>query len=89
MEKFEFYNPVRIFFGKDQIPEIAGQIASGSHVMVIYGSGSISRNGVYDKIREALKEFILSEFGGIEPNPLYETAMKAVAKIKEENVDFL
>ncbi len=89
MENFVFYNPVRIFMGKDQIPEIAGQIASGSHVMIIYGSGSIFRNGVYDKIREALKEFKLSEFGGIEPNPLYETAMNAVAKIKEEKVDFL
>jgi NADP-dependent alcohol dehydrogenase len=89
MENFEFYNPVRIFFGKDQIHRISAQIPSGSKVMLLYGGGSIFKNGVYDKIKESLKRFEVTEFGGIEPNPTYETSMKAVELIKERKIDFL
>jgi len=86
---FEYYNPVRIFFGKDQISKIAGQIPSGSKIMLLYGGGSIFRNGVHEKITETLRDFDLTEFGGIEPNPSYETCMKAVEQIKAEKIDFL
>jgi NADP-dependent alcohol dehydrogenase len=89
MKDFEFYNPVRIFFGKDQIFKIASQIPSGANVMLLYGGGSILRNGVYDKVKEALRDFIITEFGGVEPNPTYETSMKAVEIIKEKGIDFL
>jgi len=86
---FEFYNPVRIFFGKDQISKIAGEIPSGSKVMLLYGGGSVFKNGVHEQITDTLSDFDLTEFGGIEPNPSYETCMKAVEKIKAENIDFL
>ncbi len=89
MENFEFYNPVKIFFGRNQILKIAGQIPAGSKVMLIYGGGSIFKNGVYDKVKEALKKFDVTEFGGIEPNPTYETSMKAVEIIKDKKIDFL
>ncbi|MCE5345991.1 MAG: iron-containing alcohol dehydrogenase [Bacteroidales bacterium] len=89
MKDFEFYNPVKIFFGKDQVPQIASQIPAGNKVMLIYGGGSIYKNGVYDKVKEALKEFNVTDFGGIEPNPKYETAMKAVEIVKEKKIDFL
>lgn len=89
MNDFEFYNPVRVFFGKNQMPKIAGQIAAGSRVMLLYGGGSIFRNGVYEGVKEALGRFEVTEFGGIEPNPLYETAMKAVEIIREKKIDFL
>lgn len=89
MTDFEFYNPVRIFFGKDQIPKIAGQIPAGSKVMMIYGGGSIFRNGVYEKVKEVLKSFDVTDFGGIEPNPSYETSMRAVEIIREKQIDFL
>jgi NADP-dependent alcohol dehydrogenase len=89
MKDFEFYNPVNVFFGKDQVPKIASLIPSGKKVMLIYGGGSIFKNGVYDKVKEALKDFNLTEFGGIEPNPYYETAMNAVNIIKEKKIDFL
>ena len=78
MTDFEFYNPVRIFFGKDQILKIRSQIPAGNKVMLIYGKGSIFKNGVYEKVIEALKTFDVTEFGGVEPNPTYETAMKAL-----------
>lgn len=89
MTDFEFYNPVKVFFGKDQLPKIAGQIPSGSKVLLVYGGGSIFKNGVYNKIKEALGRFDVTEFGGIEPNPTYETAMKAVEVVKEKKIDFL
>ncbi|HNY53335.1 MAG TPA: iron-containing alcohol dehydrogenase [Bacteroidales bacterium] len=89
MTDFEFYNPVKVFFGKEQFPKISTQIPAGSKVMFLYGGGSIMKNGVYDRVKAALERFEVTEFGGIEPNPLYETAMKAVEIAKEKNIDFL
>jgi NADP-dependent alcohol dehydrogenase len=89
MKDFEFYNPVRIYFGRDQIGKIASQIPASANVLLLYGGGSIFRNGVYDKVKEALKNFSVTEFGGIEPNPTYETSMKAVELIREKKIDFL
>jgi len=89
MKDFEFHNPVKIFFGKDQIPRISTQIPLSAKIMLIYGGGSIFKNGVYDKVKMALKDFQITEFGGIEPNPTYETSMKAVEIIREKRIDFL
>jgi NADP-dependent alcohol dehydrogenase len=89
MEDFEFYNPVRIFFGRNQFQKIKSQIPADSKVMLLYGGGSIFKNGVYNGLKDALKSFEVIEFGGIEPNPYYETAMKAVEIIKEKKIDFL
>jgi NADP-dependent alcohol dehydrogenase len=89
MTDFEFYNPVKIFFGKDQISKIAGEIPCDSNLMLLYGGGSIFRNGVYDKLKEVLKVYEVTEFGGIEPNPSYETCMKAVEVIREKDINFL
>jgi NADP-dependent alcohol dehydrogenase len=89
MKDFEFHNPVRIFFGKDQLNKISSQIKKENKVMILFGGGSILKNGVYNQVKEALKDFDIVEFGGIEPNPCYETAIKAVKLIREKNVDFL
>jgi len=89
MTDFEFYNPVRIFFGKNQIPKITYQIPSESKIMLLYGGGSIFRNNVYNQVKEALKGYEITEFGGIESNPSYETCMKAVEIIKAKNINFL
>ncbi len=89
MKDFEFYNPVKVFFGRDQILKISSQIPSGANVMLIYGGGSIFKNGVYASVKEALKGFNVVEFGGIEPNPVYETSMQAVEIVKEKKIDYL
>ncbi|MDD3687923.1 MAG: iron-containing alcohol dehydrogenase [Bacteroidales bacterium] len=89
MKNFEFYNPVRIFFGKDQISKIALELKPYSKIMLVYGQGSIKRNGVYDRIMSVLGEKNIVEFSGVEPNPVYETLMKAVELAKKEQVDFL
>ncbi len=89
MYNFEYKNPVKIVFGKGTIPSVVNQVPKGAKILMTYGGGSIKRTGVYDQVKEALKEFDLLEFGGIEPNPHYETCMKAVEIVKSENVDFL
>jgi NADP-dependent alcohol dehydrogenase len=89
MTDFEFHNPVKILFGKNQLSKISSEIPSGSRVMLLYGGGSIKSNGVYDRIKKLLEGFTVTEFGGIEPNPSYETCMAAVEKIKAEKPGFL
>lgn len=88
MENFSFMNPTKIIFGKDTIKEISKEI-TGRKVLITYGGGSIKKNGVYDQVIKALASFEFYEFGGIEPNPHYETCMKAVDLIKEKSIDYL
>jgi NADP-dependent alcohol dehydrogenase len=89
MKDFEFYNPVRILFGKDKLPKMAELIPAGKKIILIYGGGSIKRNGVYDRVMATLAGRKVTEFGGIEPNPSYETCMKAVEKIKAEKAEYI
>lgn len=89
MNNFNYYNPVRILFGKGKIAEIGKYIPENARIMITYGGGSIMKNGVYDQVKAALKGKDVVEFGGIEANPQYETLMKAVEMVKAEKVDFL
>jgi NADP-dependent alcohol dehydrogenase len=87
--KFKFENTTRIHFGQGQIQKISKDIPADRKVLLIYGGGSIKNNGVYDQIVDALKEYQWDEFSGIEPNPQYDTLMRAVDKIKSEGFDYL
>ena len=89
MTNFTYFNPVKIVFGKGMIAELKDLIPADVKVMVTYGGGSIKKNGVYDQVRRALSGRAVTEFGGIEPNPRYETCMKAAAQAKADGVGFL
>ncbi|BAC90161.1 iron-containing alcohol dehydrogenase [Gloeobacter violaceus] len=89
MRNFSFRNPVKILFGRGQIAEIAHEIPPDAKVLMTYGGGSIKTNGVYDQVKAALARHRVVEFGGIKPNPHYETLMHAVQVAKEERIDFL
>jgi len=89
MNNFNFYNPVKILFGKGKIAELSKNVPANAKILMTYGGGSIHKNGVYDQVKAALKGFNVVEFGGIEPNPHYETLMKAVQVVKAEKIDFL
>ncbi len=89
MNNFDYYNPTKILFGKGKIASLAGEIPSGAKILVTYGGGSIKSNGVYDQVRTALQNHEWLEFGGIEPNPTYETLMKAVELVRKESVTML
>jgi len=89
MLNFTFHNPTKIVFGKGTISELANLLDEDLTVMVTYGGGSIKKNGVYEQVMDALDGFSVIEFGGIEPNPKYETLMKAVELGKKNSVGFL
>jgi len=89
MLNFSFQNTTKINFGEGQIKSIAKQIPSDAKVLITYGGGSIKSNGVYDQVVAALSGHTWFEFSGIEPNPSYDTLMKAQDIIKENNIDFI
>jgi NADP-dependent alcohol dehydrogenase len=89
MNNFQFKNPTKILFGKNQIENLATEIPEASKVMMLYGGGSIKKNGIYEQVTKALSSFEVIEFGGIPANPEYEVLMEALKIIKAENVTFL
>jgi NADP-dependent alcohol dehydrogenase len=89
MRNFTFYNPVRILFGKGQIANIGAEIPADAKILVIYGGGSVKRNGVHEQVTAALAGRPFAEFWGVEPNPRFETLMQAVEKIRAEGRTFL
>jgi NADP-dependent alcohol dehydrogenase len=89
MLNFSFENQTRIHFGEGQIATLASEVPKDAKVLVVYGGGSIKNNGVYDQVVNALKDHTWFEFSGIEPNPKYDTLMKAQAVIKEHGIDYL
>ncbi len=89
MQNFEFFNPVNIVFGQGQIKKLSQLVPTDAKIMLAYGGGSIFKNGVYDQVKAALPGLDITEFGGIEPNPRYETLMKAVEVVKKEKIGFL
>ncbi|MDD5297279.1 MAG: iron-containing alcohol dehydrogenase [Rhodocyclaceae bacterium] len=89
MFNFTFHNPTKIFFGRGQISAISKEIPADARVLVTYGGGSVRANGVLDQVLAAIEGRTVFEFGGIEPNPSYETLMGAVEVIRRESIDFL
>lgn len=89
MNNFSYKNTTKIHFGQGQIAKIREEIPAGSRVLLTYGGGSIKKNGVLDQVHAALKGFTVFEFGGIEPNPHFETLIKAADLVKKENISFI
>lgn len=89
MLNFELYNPTKLVFGKGQIEKLSELVPKGAKILLAYGGGSIFKNGIHQQVIDNLKGFEIVEFSGIEPNPHFETLMKAVAIIKEQKIDFI
>lgn len=89
MLNFNFYNPTRIIFGGDTIAKINDYVPTEAKVLMLFGGESARKNGTLAEVREGLGAREIHEFGGIEPNPSYETLMKAVELIHEQKIDFL
>ncbi len=86
---YTYFNPTSIEFGTDKIKSIVNYIDKKLKVLVVYGGGSIKKNGVYEQVTTALEGYTWFEFGGVEPNPSIETLNKAVEIIKDEKIDFV
>ncbi|WP_426147592.1 iron-containing alcohol dehydrogenase [Polaromonas sp. DSR2-3-2] len=89
MKNFEFYNPTKIVFGPDKVAELANLVPAAARVLILFGGASAQKTGTLDEVKAALGSRVVHEFGGIEPNPTYETLMKAVEQVKLEKIDFL
>ena len=89
MNNFDLYNPVNYVFGKGQIAKLSELTPKNTKILIAYGGGSIFKNGVYDQVKAALDGYEILEFGGIEPNPKYETLMKAVEIIRTVKIEFI
>lgn len=89
MENFTFQNPTKLIFGKGTIRQLSTEIGENRRVMVCFGGQSARTNGVYEQVKEALSEHFSIEFWGIEPNPDYDTVMKAVVQARANQIDFL
>lgn len=89
MNNFQYKNPTKILFGKGQIENISKEIPKDAKVLLLYGGGSIKKNGIYEQVKTALSSIDVIEFGGIPANPEYEVLLEALNIIKEEKVTFL
>ncbi|WP_418139556.1 iron-containing alcohol dehydrogenase [Oceanimonas smirnovii] len=89
MQDFSFYNPTRIEFGAGKIASLDQLVPANAHVLVLFGGESARRTGTLDEVTAALGEREVQLFGGIEPNPSFETLMEAVALVRRHNIDFL
>lgn len=90
MNNFTFHIPTDIRFGKDQIQCLPEELEKyGKNVLLVYGGGSIKRSGLYDKIRDLLKDFEVSELSGIEPNPKLTSVEKGAAICKEKGIQVI
>lgn len=89
MNNFIFQNPTKLVFGKGQIARLAELLPDNINLMLTFGGGSITRNGVYDQVKEALKGRNYTEFWGIEPNPRVEKLRKAIQVGKDNNINYL
>lgn len=89
MLNFEFQNPTRIVFGQNTISRLDALVPKDARVLILFGGQSAEKNGTLSEVRAALGQRQRHEFGGIEPNPSYETMMKAVELVRAEKVDFL
>ena len=89
MNNFEFKNPTKIIFGKDTIAKLSEEIPADAKVLLLYGGGSIKKNGIYEQVKSALSKVDVIEFGGIPANPEYSVLMEALQVIKDKNITYL
>lgn len=89
IQNFTFQNPTKILFGRNRIEDIDNEIPKDAKVLVLYGGGSVKKNGAFDRAVKALGNREWDEFSGIEANPTFETLMKAVEKVRAGNFTYL
>ena len=90
MQNFDYMTPTRLIFGKGVVDENLTAVMSGfgKKILLTYGGGSIKKIGLYDKVKELLKDYEVYELSGIQPNPKYDPSVLDGVKIcKEKNID--
>ncbi|MFZ3590605.1 iron-containing alcohol dehydrogenase [Bacillus sp. DJP31] len=92
MEQFIFNNPTKLIFGKETLEHVKEEVkVYGKKVLLVYGGGSIKRNGLYDQVLGLLEEIgaEVHELAGVEPNPRLTTAKRGIEICKKEGIEFV
>lgn len=92
MVNFDYQTPTRLIFGRGVVQEKLHGVMEkfGKRVLITWGGGSIKRSGLYDQVREILKDKEIHELPGIEPNPKYDpSVLEGVRICKEKNIDVI
>ena len=89
MNTYSFWNPVKLHFGKGCITQLVNEVTPYNKVLVVYGGGSIKKNGVYDDVMRVLQGKQVFELAGVEPNPRVSTARKGIAICKAVGIDLV
>lgn len=92
MERFQYYNPTKLLFGKGQLEALRTEIPHyGDRVLLLYGGGSIKANGLYDEVTALLSDLGVTvvELSGVEPNPRLTTVQKGIALVHEHRIDLI
>lgn len=92
MQNFMFYNPVKVIFGRGTVPKIGVEAARyGKRALLVYGGGSVRKNGVYDAVTKALSAngVAVVEHFGVKPNPVLSHTREGVKRAKKERCDLV
>lgn len=90
MKNFEFCLPTNVLFEVNQENQLPTRLETyGKRILLTYGGGSIKKNGLYDKLKELLKDFEIYELGGVEPNPRITTVSKGAQICKDNDIDMI
>ncbi|MCM1133620.1 MAG: iron-containing alcohol dehydrogenase [Ruminococcus flavefaciens] len=90
MNDFVFHNPDKVYFGRNQMNNLPTELLKfGRKVLLVYGGGSIKKNGLYDLVKKLAEDnnITLFELSGVEPNPRHTTANKGAEICKKEGID--
>ncbi len=90
MKNFVFHNPTKILFGKDTIPSIGNETAAfGKTALMVYGQGSIRKNGIYDQVTKSLHDagVTIIEHSGVQSNPVLSHVHQGIQLAKDHKVD--
>lgn len=92
MYDFTYFNPTRIHFGKNALSHLNAEISAfGENILLVYGKGSIKRNGIYDSVAEILKKNgkRVRELAGIKSNPTYAQLLEGARLVRENKIDLI
>jgi len=90
MNNFTYQNPTKIIFGKDTTDTLVDEMKGvGKNILLVYGGGSIKKNGLYERVLSQLADKNVYELPGVEPNPRLTTAHKGIQICREKKIDFI
>ena len=89
---FEYCNPTKLYFGDDSLKYLNTELPQyGSRILLVYGGGSIKKNGIYDEVMNILKENHkdVFEVSGVMPNPTVEKLYEGIQIARDNQIDFI